>query len=347
MRELETDRAAYWHRDRHLGANERATRIARKRVVILVLDEKGDLLADDRWFPIFALDLPISTALRKRLEDRRMEYQDILAPKARAKASRKSLHEFIRESADFAGALKVELPEWTIAIGDFHGILKAPGGGFCPEVLAGGKLGPCPIFGLQDLQASTALQYLFDPQELRNRIRCAPPRICIEYQLKYANAKPRWWHDNISDEEIDRQETVFARCELTVFAEYATDGLVDCNFDELHRQYLPISESLQQQIVAWIDNLDEFDRTQTEAGEAIDWQPFAEQGYHLSVALKQALPGWTIHYADRLLIYQAPDGGYCPEIRADGSLGPCRLEFFRNRKVKDLLPSFVWPLSQS
>jgi hypothetical protein len=162
-------------------------------------------------------------------------------------------------------------------------------------------------------------------------------------QTKYAGNKPRWWHDNISDKAIAWIEEILDRKVVTLFAEFGSDGLLNFSGDEFHAHYLPIDEVLLDHVYAWGASLRDFDRRQEMSDEPIDWTPFADEGYRLAVALKGALPDWTINYADQLLHYKSPDGNFCPEILPDGGLGPCLVDSWKGRKTKDMTPAFVWP----
>jgi hypothetical protein len=159
-------------------------------------------------------------------------------------------------------------------------------------------------------------------------------------QTKYAGKKPRWWHDDISDKAIAWIEEILDRKFVVLFAEFGSDGLLNFIGDEF---YLPIDEVLLDRVYAWGISLLDFDRRQEMSDEPIDWTPFADEGYRLAVALKSALPDWTINYADQLLHYKSPDGNFCPEILADGGFGPCLVDSWKGWKTRDMTPAFVRP----
>jgi hypothetical protein len=165
----------------------------------------------------------------------------------------------------------------------------------------------------------------------------------LEQETTAVEPKPRWWYDGISYELIVWIVAISARKHITVFAEFASDGLLDWRLHEILAHYLPVDEDVLQKIESWSDSLDQFDKAQEISDEPIDWRPFTDEGYHLAVSLKQALPDWTVHYADQLLYYEAPDGGFCPEVFLDGSLGLCQIDAYKSYKVRNKTPAIVWP----
>jgi hypothetical protein len=164
-----------------------------------------------------------------------------------------------------------------------------------------------------------------------------------ENQRKYNGSKPRWWFDGITDDFIAWVEEISTRKQVTLFAEFGSDGLLDFKLHEIQGRYLPVDDTVLAQIDAWWKSLKRLDLSQSMSDEPVNWRPFADEGFRLAITLKQALPDWSVHYADRLMYYEAPDGGYCPEVFGDGSLGLCRIEVFKALKVKDMTPAFVWP----
>jgi hypothetical protein len=118
---------------------------------------------------------------------------------------------------------------------------------------------------------------------------------------------------------------------VMVNAEYACDCIFDRQGGEQRAEYLPVSDEVVKLIRAWRDAMWEWDEKLGQTDDPIDFGPFAEQGYLVACAIKRELPDWTVCYHDEMGFYLAPDRNYCPEILANGSLGPCVDPWFFGR----------------
>jgi hypothetical protein len=136
--------------------------------------------------------------------------------------------------------------------------------------------------------------------------------------------------DGWSGYDVQRHAQICADKFLLLNAEYGC-CLFDQAGDEVRVRWLPVNELVATRVDAWERSMDDWDKKLNLSDTEIDFRPFADEGYHAAVALKAALPDWTISYWDELLFYIDPAGNVCPEILADGSLGPCVVDWCLNK----------------
>lgn len=167
------------------------------------------------------------------------------------------------------------------------------------------------------------------------------PRVSEAHLQKYGTDLPAWWHDDISDEAIARIELVQARKIVTLFCEFGSDCITDFEGQELFVEQLPITALLMARIRKWCRLPDKLQQEQELADGPVNWKPFVDEGYHISVALKRELPDWTVSYADEFKTYLTPGGYFCPEILADGTLGPCTVEKWKGKVATESRNTFI------
>jgi hypothetical protein len=135
---------AWWHDDICDEAIARIELVQAKKVVTLFCEFGSDCVTDFEGHELFVEQLPITVPLmvriRKwcRLLDKLHQEQELADGPVNWKP-------FVDEGYQVAVALKSELPDWTVSYADEFKTYLAPGGYFCPEILADGSLGACTV----------------------------------------------------------------------------------------------------------------------------------------------------------------------------------------------------------